>query len=54
MYILLHIKKHYFIHFCYLFLKLLKAFSVSFSKLIDVAKNDVVKKDIYNAMINKC
>ena len=25
----LHIKKHYFIHFCCLFLKLLKAFSVS-------------------------
>ena len=27
-YILLHIKKHYFIHFCCLFLKLSKAFSV--------------------------
>ena len=26
---LLHIKKHYFIHFCCLFLKSLKAFSVS-------------------------
>ena len=31
MYILLHIKKHYFIHFCCLFLKLSKAFSVSLS-----------------------
>ena len=28
-YILLHIKKHYFIHFCCLFLKSSKAFSVS-------------------------
>ena len=28
-YTLLHIKTHYFIHFCYLFLKSLKAFSVS-------------------------
>ena len=31
-YILLHIKKHYFIHFCCLFLKLSKAFRVSLSK----------------------
>ena len=30
-YILLHIKKYYFIHFCCLFLKLTKAFSVSLS-----------------------
>ena len=31
-YILLHIKKYYFIHFCRLFLKPWKTFSVSFSK----------------------
>ena len=30
-YMLLHIKKHYFIYFCCLFLKLLKAFSASLS-----------------------
>ena len=30
-YILLYIKKYYFIHFCCLFLKLMKAFSVSLS-----------------------
>ena len=30
-YILLHIKRHYFIHFCCLFLKSSKAFSVSLS-----------------------
>ena len=31
-YIRLHIKKHYFVNFCCLFLKLLKAFSVSLRK----------------------
>ena len=33
-YILLHIKKHYFINFCCLFLKSLKAFSVSLNRKI--------------------
>ena len=33
MYILLHIKKHYFIHFCSLFLKSTKAFSISLNLL---------------------
>ena len=33
-YILLHIKKHYFIHFCRLFLKSSKTFSVSLSSSI--------------------
>ena len=33
-YILLHIEKHYFIHFCCLVLKLLKAFSVSLIKAL--------------------
>ena len=51
-YILLHIKKHYFIHFCCLFLKSSKAFSVSLMLRVDLAesyKNDQqgVMQDVY-------
>ena len=44
-YILLHIKKHYFIHICCLFSKSLKAFSVAFSKICTNSKDR--NKDSY-------
>ena len=44
--ILLHIKKHYFIHFCCLFLKPSKAFSVSLSK-VSVFNKIVLDSELY-------